>query len=416
MKQRSISRLVYVANYPVTRNGDEYSVAPFAARLLYHPAELFPEATYVLPESQSAAAVADWKRLNESSGTSVTILPAPRNRAARWLRQWPVLWRSIGEADIVCTSTPDEIGFLTALVCSLRGKPLLLQVIGNWGEAVRFSQPATTGRRGLIEIANFMERWCIRSADLVFAQGLALLQKCQLINPKAARSGIVTSTLTGDSFFRREDAGMRDPVRLLSVSRLERGKGIHVLLEAVEQLSARGIKVELCSVGTGPERGALEAQTAQLGISGRVRFAGNVPFGDELDALYRDADIFVLPSFHEGLPYVILEAMALSLPIVSTTVGGIPYAIRNGTEGILVSPGDAPALAYAIERLANDREEARRLGQAAFARAREYRLSEFAETHRALIEEAFGPIEPVSRAAAPPETSRAKKAMECARP
>jgi glycosyltransferase involved in cell wall biosynthesis len=121
-----------------------------------------------------------------------------------------------------------------------------------------------------------------------------------------------------------------------------------------------------------------------------------VPFGDALSHLYREADIFVLPSFHEGLPYVILEAMAQSLPIISTTVGGLPYTIANGMEGILLPPGRPNLLADAIEQLSRNPEDALRMGRAAFRKAREFRSDEIAWSHRRLIEEAFGQIEGTS--------------------
>ena len=387
-----IAKLCYIANYPAARHGGAYYTAPFAIRLLRHPADLFPEVEYVVPQSAAPEAIeaASEGRLDDGPGKSVTLMPAPANRMLRWLRQWPVIWKSVAAAGLVCTSIPDEIGFLTALICKLRCKPLLLQVIGNWGEAVRFSRPPDFSRTLLVSIADFMEHFSVPAADLVFAQGRALFEKCAHLNPRATQSAIVASTISEEHFHRRPAAPMHRPVRLLSVSRLERGKGIHVLLEALSQLAAHGVEIELCCVGTGPERATLESIATSRRLN--VRFAGNIPFGDRLHALYRAADIFVLPTFHEGLPYVILEAMAASLPIVSSLVGGIPHALENGVDAILVAPGDAPALAQAIHRLIANPAHAREMADAAFRKAANYRLAEFSREHRDRIEECFGPI------------------------
>src|ERR1700722_800690 len=176
-----IAKLCYIANYPAARHGDAYFTAPFAIRLLRHPSDLFPHVHYVLPESAAPGAIeaTPEARLDDWPGKSVTLMPAPASRFARWLRQWPVLWKSIASADLVCTLIPDEIGFFTALICKLQRKHLLVQVIGNWGEAVEFSRPQDAARNLLVRVADFMERFSVRAAGLVFTQGRALFEKCK---------------------------------------------------------------------------------------------------------------------------------------------------------------------------------------------------------------------------------------------
>ncbi len=87
-------------------------------------------------------------------------------------------------------------------------------------------------------------------------------------------------------------------------------------------------------------RAALEAKTEAVGVHDRVSFFGYVPLGPEFFRIYREADIFVLPSVSEGLPYLMLEAMANSLPVVVTAVGGIPAVITHERDGLIVKPGD----------------------------------------------------------------------------
>ena len=109
-------------------------------------------------------------------------------------------------------------------------------------------------------------------------------------------------------------------------------------------------------MGDGPYRPALEQQAAELGIAERVVFAGS---REDVARMLAAADVFVLPSLTEALPTVVAEAMAAGLPIVATTVGGIPEMVRHGEAALLVPPADPEALAAAVLRLlANPRQAA----------------------------------------------------------
>jgi glycosyltransferase involved in cell wall biosynthesis len=149
--------------------------------------------------------------------------------------------------------------------------------------------------------------------------------------------------------------GSVGPVRLLSVGRLEREKGHSVLLDAVASLSADGADLEVELVGDGSLRKALSARAARLGLADRVRFTGSVG-QEEIGERYKDADIFCLPSLGEGVPVVLMEAMASRLPVVAPRIMGIPELVEDGRSGILVSPGRPEALASAIAALARDPE------------------------------------------------------------
>ncbi len=118
-------------------------------------------------------------------------------------------------------------------------------------------------------------------------------------------------------------------------------------------------------VGDGPERGALESQVATLGLRDRVQFLGYRP---DIPGLLAGCDLFVLPSLYEGLPLSILEAMAAGKPVVATAIGGTDEVIVPDCTGLLVPPGDAPALATAIRTLLADPPLARRLARAGQAR------------------------------------------------
>jgi glycosyltransferase involved in cell wall biosynthesis len=152
------------------------------------------------------------------------------------------------------------------------------------------------------------------------------------------------------------------PLRILCVSRLVLGKGITLLFEAMATLAAAGVESELTLVGDGPERARLEGRAAELGV--RVRFTGAVG-QDEIRQHYAQADVFCLPSFAEGVPVVLMEAMASGLPVVATRITGVPELVDDGTSGLLVRPARADELVSALRDLARDPNRREAMGAAA---------------------------------------------------
>jgi glycosyltransferase involved in cell wall biosynthesis len=159
--------------------------------------------------------------------------------------------------------------------------------------------------------------------------------------------------------------GPRDsgPLRVLNVARLSPVKGHALLLEAVAALRDRGRDVRLTIVGDGPERKRLERLARELGIDEAVDLPG--PVGqDRIRGFFAGADVFCLPSFAEGVPVVLMEAMAMRLPVVATRVMGVSELVEHGTHGLLVAPGRADLLAGAIADLADDLERRQLMGEA----------------------------------------------------
>jgi len=144
---------------------------------------------------------------------------------------------------------------------------------------------------------------------------------------------------------------------------------------AVDRLARAGRAVRLRVVGDGPDRAALEHDVAARGLAGHVVFEGAVN-QDRIRALYAQADAFALASFAEGIPVVLMEAMAMEIPCVTTCITGIPELVRDGIDGLLVAPSDDEALAAALGRLMDDAALRRRLGEAGRRRVEEkYDLS-----------------------------------------
>jgi glycosyltransferase involved in cell wall biosynthesis len=145
-----------------------------------------------------------------------------------------------------------------------------------------------------------------------------------------------------------------DAVEIVTIGRLEPMKGFAVLLEAVARLE----RVRLTIIGDGPERAALEARA-----NGAVTFTGALGAPEVAERL-AGADMFCLPSFAEGVPVVLMEAMASGLPVVATRIMGIPELVRDGETGLLVPPGRVEPLVAALGRLAKDPALRRAYGEA----------------------------------------------------
>jgi glycosyltransferase involved in cell wall biosynthesis len=154
------------------------------------------------------------------------------------------------------------------------------------------------------------------------------------------------------------------------LARLAPQKGHAHLLEAVARVAREVPGARLLLAGEGPLRGELQAQAGRLGLNGRASFLGLVPRA-ALPDLLAQTDVVVLPSFWEGSPVALIEAMSAGKPIVASNVGGNPELVANGENGLIVPPGDPEALAQALLRLARDgalRERMGRLSRQRFER------------------------------------------------
>ncbi len=188
------------------------------------------------------------------------------------------------------------------------------------------------------------------------------------------------------TLFKRADFSSTPPL-IVAVGRLIAKKGFADLLRTCWLLMERGQSFRCEIIGEGPLEQELREQITQLDLEGRVELPGAKP-QHEIKELLAAATVFVMPSVvdpdggMDNLPTVIMEAMAAGLPVVSTSIGGIPEMVIQNETGFLVSPGDAAALAGAIEKMINDRLLARKLGQAGHERAQ--RLFSIEKNVRAL--------------------------------
>jgi glycosyltransferase involved in cell wall biosynthesis len=156
--------------------------------------------------------------------------------------------------------------------------------------------------------------------------------------------------------------------RLVCVGRLHQAKGQLLLIEAAARLRAKGIPFELVLAGDGEQRPEVDALIERLGLQAHVRVTGWISSA-EVRAQILAARALVLPSFAEGLPVVIMEALSLKRPVISTYIGGIPELVQSGVNGWLIPAGSIDELAVALEDcLSRSAEELQRMGEAGYQR------------------------------------------------
>lgn len=171
---------------------------------------------------------------------------------------------------------------------------------------------------------------------------------------------------------------------VLTLGRLAAVKGQGDLISAFAEFLPANPQACLVLVGDGEERASLQALATQKGVAGRTVFAG---WRQDVGDVLRAADIFALPSHNEGMGKALVEAMYLGCPVVTTNVGGIPELVHDGEQGLLIPPRRPSILADALQRLADDENLRRRLGQSARCRARDYGSDSMVQKLTSLYEE-----------------------------
>lgn len=215
-----------------------------------------------------------------------------------------------------------------------------------------------------------VDKLCLPYYDAVICVSPDLYEQCRALGVSAQRCWHVPNAIDLAEYRRTrpvEDAKARLGVpagRMVigAVGRLSAEKGYPLLVQALGELRREGVDAELWIVGEGDQRRRLETLVRRLALSERVRLLGYR--ADTID-LYEAMDVFASSSLREGLPNVVLEAMALGLAVVCTRVAGVPQVIRSGEEGLVVRPGSVAELTEGLRRLLGDSATRRRLGSAA---------------------------------------------------
>jgi glycosyltransferase involved in cell wall biosynthesis len=244
-------------------------------------------------------------------------------------------------------------GWATQLAAKAIGVPTVVSIQGGDGHWV--GSCCETHRVAMCEVLAHANALLIGGASFV-------AEVCDRLGSDPARFTIVPGAVD-TSRFTPGPGDHAGPVRLFYHGRVDRRKGVLDFIDALGLMRGQGVPFEAVISGIGPDVDSSKARAAELNFSeAEIRFTGYADY-DTVPDLYRHADVFVSPTYAEGFSNTILEAMAAGLAVVSTHSVGVSDCLRDGENGLMVQPGDVPALAQALTRVIEDRTLRERLAR-----------------------------------------------------
>lgn len=381
-------RLCFTSHVSFTKAEGVHYCTPGFAKLLEMIAPLYDEVELCAPVFDDPPPKNDSKLCIPNlklcplppyySGCEIAALKHP-------LKLMRCLWPHVKRADAVLISLPNYLSILVWWVCLLQRKRFAIRIAGNWPEVIRLSFH-NHGMFKLGNIAAFLHKLLmnriVSSSALTLAHGKELADIYGQNNPHVVR--VVSSTFHSSDVASTIAGSGSDECRILYAGRLQLSKGLSELFQAARDLLAEGLKFRILLAGEGLRRNDIRKEAEELSIIDRVEFLGWIAI-EKLKDIYRACDIFVFPSYSEGMPKVITEAMANGLPVVVTNVGGMPSIVQDGKTGLVVPRKDAPALRDALRRLILDKPLRQRMAGAGLERSRQFTM----EAERACVKAAL---------------------------
>jgi glycosyltransferase involved in cell wall biosynthesis len=259
------------------------------------------------------------------------------------------LWRAAGQVDRIWVLGPNPVGLVLVVVATIRRRPVTIGIRQDTLQYMASRRGHGPARYPHLTASHLLDQaWKLaarrhsltsvgseaaagyHNARAVFVHGVLLL----------GADAIAASART---------APLGASIELLSVGRIDREKNPLLLVDALADLErAQPGRFHLTIIGTGPLLDEAISHAASLGVASRITFAGYVPFGPQLLARYDNADLFVHVSLTEGVPQVIVEALARATPVVATDVGSVRSLLDDGRAGLLVAAADRDGLVAAI--------------------------------------------------------------------
>lgn len=244
---------------------------------------------------------------------------------------------------------PGHLPFLFAIVCLFFRKRYALYVRGDW----------QNGKNVIMERIHGI---LFRNAEFILTTGKNYAEKILTWN-KNTEQVIPMIEVTKKDIYSRTDYKLKNPVKLLFLSRIETAKGIFELLSAFESLVKEDKNLRLIVAGGGPDFARLETLCRSKAFINDVSVLGLIKTREKVEALYKDADIFIFPSYHEGFPRVLYEAMTFGVPIITTFVGGINGVMEAGVNCLKVQKQNPEDLKSKISTLLCDESLRKKIGQ-----------------------------------------------------
>jgi phosphatidylinositol alpha-1,6-mannosyltransferase len=372
--------ILYHMPFWQTADGALWEAEGSFARYVDSIAPYFDRVVLAVPVFDTPPASGSRVRATNVSLAPLPYFPGPRQFYPKLVSMRARLRDWVDQCDAIHLRVPSPAAIFAFRIAEARRKPIFLLVVGDYEALLPH-----LGYRGIKKIlfARYVafEEWALRYMTrraLTFVNGASLRAKHERDGVRVHETK--TTTLSLSDISARTDTCAGSRIRLLCVSRVDPRKGLRSLPEVVGGLAASGHDVTLDVVGPTigligeSERDAIVAEAERRGVAERINLRGPVAL-DQLMPLYRDFDLFVLPTRPgEGIPRVLMEAMAAGLPIVTTDVSGISSLITNGENGLLVAEGSTAGIANAVRSLIGAPALRQRLIQGGYATARAHTL------------------------------------------
>jgi len=372
--------ILYHMPFWQTADGALWEAEGSFARYVDSIAPYFDRVILSVPVFETPPASGSRVRATNVTLAPLPYFPGPRQFYPKLLSMQARLRDWVDQCDVIHLRVPSPAAIFAFRIAEARRKPIFLLVVGDYEALLPH-----LGYRGIkkflfaryVAFEEWALRYMIRRAP-TFVNGASLRAKHERDGARVHETR--TTTLSLSDVSTRTDTCGCSPIRLLCVSRVDPRKGLRSLPALVSSLAALGHSVTIDIVGPtigligDSERDAIVAEAERCGVADRVSLRGPVAL-DQLLPLYREFDLFVLPTRPgEGIPRVLMEAMAAGLPVVTTDVSGISSLITNGENGLLVADGSTQGMVEAVRSLITTPSLRQRLIQGGYATARAHTL------------------------------------------
>lgn len=232
-------------------------------------------------------------------------------------------------------------------------------VVGDYVDGAKHSTQPWWRKIPIVILSNRNDRQLTK----VLSKSLTLVNSTELFNKYKSKVNklheVKTTTLSESDFYSRSDTCQGKEIKILYTGGFSFAKGLRELIDAFSELRNQNNNLSLHFVGweydiKKPVETYLRDKAHDLGLSDKITFHGFKKVGPELNAMYRMADLYVIPSYHEGFPRTIWEAMANGLPVIATKVGSIPHFLKDGEDALLIEPKETVMLENAISRIISE--------------------------------------------------------------
>jgi glycosyltransferase involved in cell wall biosynthesis len=353
--------LAFYYHIPITKDSSGQLTIPSYLGVFIDSLASFVNHLYlVMHESDNYNAEADYTLKSEN----ITWVNLGRKTPAwhRSLYHKKILKKKLAEVvncDVMLVRSPSP---LAPYFAKYLNKPrLIFMIVGDYSDSVS-NMKATTLRQKLIK---FYLTYNHQLFEQAIEQTDVVVNSSQLYDQYKTKAKSIhqirTTTLSTSDFYVKENLVLSSPINLVYTGRIDPQKGLFELVEATSMLNKEGYDVVCNMVGWEPDmdepvKKALVAHAKAQDIEHKVIFHGKKKVGEELNAMYRMGDMYVIPSYHEGFPRTIWEAMANSLPVIATTVGSIPGFLKHQEDALLIEPKNVQAICDAVVTLMNNKE------------------------------------------------------------